>query len=255
MAAPIALAPTLAGSWSPGTGARAEFRAIDSAWRDSAVLWSEDERRFANGTSTGTYRPVGEYAWGTGLWGLADWHRLHGGELDPIARWSGVVAAVDHGNLSYAANWAATWGEALPLPMSIPEENWTVSYSGYLRITEADDYNFGVLYDDGFFLRIHGADGESVEISSDFIITARERLGFDSDLSLQEGLYRFELGAYNRLEAGVAQLAWQRGGSDWETVPTEHLVVDPTRIPLPGTLVMIAFGGAGIVVSRKRSSR
>ena len=114
---------------------------------------------------------------------------------------------------------------------------------------------FATVLAEGARVRIHGADGERVEISSDFILTARDRLGFDSDLSLQEGLYRFELGAYNRLQAGVAQLAWRRSDSGWETVPTEHLVVDPTRIALPGTLAMLVIGSAGIVASRKRSSR
>lgn len=140
------------------------------------------------------------------------------------------------------------------MPAEVPPENWTAHYTGYLRITDADQYNFSVLYDDGFFLRLWGADGQLVEISSDFVVDARQVLGFDQDLLLSEGLYRFELGAYNRLEAGVVQLRWHRGDY-WEPVPTENLVTDPTRLPLPGTLAMIALGGVGFAASRKRSLR
>jgi len=253
-AAPIALDPTLAGPWASGAGARAEFRAIDSSWHDSSVYWNETDRRYSVTPASG-YAPIGTLPWGSGLWGLNDWQRVQSGEVASIAHWSGIVARIDQGNQSYSDHWSTDWGAVSPMPDAIPEQNWTARYDGYLRIADAGLYNFGVLYDDGFFLRIHGADGQVVEISSDFVLSARDRLGFDEDLLLSEGLYRFELGAYNRLQAGVVQLAWQRGTNPWELVPTEHLVTDPTRIPLPGTLAMIALGGIGFVASRKRSIR
>jgi hypothetical protein len=253
-AAPIHLDPTFAGSWNAGTGAYAQFHAIDPAWHDSSVYWSEETRSYSAQPAAG-YARIGDLGWGIGLWGLADWERVQPGEVPAIASWSGGVARIDHANEQYRSEWGGTaWGDVSALPDAIPATNWTAHYSGYLRITDDGDYNFGVLYDDGFFLRIHGADGQVVEISSDFIVTARERLGFADDLSLTEGLYRFELGAYNRLEAGVVQLAWFRDGG-WETVPTEHLVIDPTRIALPGTLAMMAIGGLGIVATRKRPLR
>ncbi len=254
-AAPVELAPTLAGSWATGSGAHAQFRAIDSDWRGSSVFWNEATRAYS-ATAREGYSPIGSFSWGTGIWGLNDWTRVQSGEVASIANWSGTVARIDQANQIYRDAWGSTdWGDVSPMPGSLPAENWTALYTGYLRIGDAGLYNFGVLYDDGFFLRIHGADGQFVEISSDFILTARDRLGFDEDLQLSEGLYRFELGAYNRLEAGVVQLAWQRGDAAWESVPTDRLVTDPTRIPLPGTLAMIALGGVGFVASRKRNSR
>ncbi|MCD6680463.1 MAG: PEP-CTERM sorting domain-containing protein [Burkholderiaceae bacterium] len=253
--APIALAPVVAGSWAAGSGAQAEFRAIDSGWRGSTVHWNEATLSYSPTPGAG-YSPVGSFDWGTGIWGLNDWARVQSGDVAAIASWSGTVARIEQANQQYRDAWGSSdWGDVSPMPDDVPAENWTAYYTGYLRITDADRYNFGVLYDDGFFLRIHGADDQLVEISSDFILTARERLGFDEDLLLSEGLYRFELGAYNRLQAGVVQLAWQRGEGAWETVPTGNLVTDPTRIPLPGTLAMIALGGVGFVASRKRSLR
>lgn len=254
-AAPVTLDPTLAGAWAGGSGAHAEFVAIDSAWRGSSVHWSESEGKYSTTPAEG-FQPIGSFSWGTGIWGLSDWAQVQSGGVASLASWSGTVARIDQANQQYRDAWGSSdWGDVSPMPDAIPAENWTALYTGYLRITDAGLYNFGVLYDDGFFLRIHGADGQFVEISSDFILTARDRVGFDEDLLLSEGLYRFELGAYNRLQAGVVQLAWQRGEGAWETVPTEHLVTDPTRIPLPGTLAMIALGGVGFVASRKRSCR
>lgn len=253
-AEPFTLAPTLAGAWAAGTGANAEFRAIDANWRGSSVYWNEPERKYSATPAEG-YEPIGNFSWGTGVWGWNDWKRVQSGEVQAIASWAGTVAHIDQSNQIFRENWTETWGEVGPLPAGIPEQNWTAHYTGYLRIADPGFYNFGVLYDDGFFLRIHGAGDEFVEISSDFIRTARERLGFDTDLLLSEGLYRFELGAYNRLQAGVVQLAWTRLNGPWETVPTEHLVTDPTRIPLPGTLALIAVGGVGFVSTRKRLVR
>ncbi len=254
VAAPVALDPTMAGAWASGSGARAEFRAIDPDWHDSSVWWNETTRTYSAVQASG-YERIGTLAWGTGIWGLNDWARVLSNDVASVASWSGTVARIEQANQRYRDDWGNSWGDVARMPDAIPAENWTAQYTGYLRISDAGLYNFGVLYDDGFFLRIHGADGQFVEISSDFVRTARDRLGFDEDLLLSEGLYRFELGAYNRLEAGVVQLAWQRGDRGWESVPTEHLVTDPTRIPLPGTLAMVALGGIGFVAFRKRSGR
>ncbi len=253
-AEPIGLHPTIAGPSKTGTGAFAEFRAIDSQWHGSSVYWNEDAKKYSATPAAG-YVPIGSLSWGSGIWGLSDWARVQSGEVPATASWRGAVARIDQANQVYRDAWGRTaWGDVSSMPDEMPAENWTAQYSGFLRITGAGLYNFGVLYDDGFFLRIHGADGEFVEISSDFILSARERMGFTDDLLLSEGLYRFELGAYNRLQAGVVQLAWLHGDGPWAPVPTDHLVIDPTRIPLPGTLGMIAAGGLGFVARRKRHS-
>lgn len=260
----LPLQPTLAGAWAAGTGARAEFRAIDGNSQVSSGYWKEDPE---NGTGTYSpislpgYAPISSFDWGTGLWGLGDWQSVQSGEIESIATWSGIVARIDQANGKYRSVYGDSWGpvsslsDVFRVEEDWTEENWTARYTGYLRITEAGEYNFGVLADDGFFLRICGVGEDCLEISADFL-APRNRFGFDENLLLTEGLYRFELGAYNRLEAGVVQLAWWHGGNtEYEVVPTEHLVVDPTRIPLPGSLALIALGGIGIGASRRRSHR
>ena len=246
--AAVILGPTLPGEYAAGTGANATFIRIDGNWRDSSVYWNEEL--------------IGSFGWGTGIWGLADWAAINtGGSVPIVVSLSGVVPTIDHADAEYAGSgYASTWGAVGALPAELfagttgPQNNWTAHYTGYLRITDPGDYNFGVLYDDGFFLRIWGANGATVEISSDFL-SPRDRLGFASDLALDTGLYRFELGAYDRLEVGAVNLAWLQDGR-WVTVPTEHLVTDPVPIPTPATatLLLAALGALAVVrMKRKRA--
>jgi hypothetical protein len=264
--AAVILDPTLPGEYAAGTGANATFIRIDGNWRDSSVYWNEAAKKYSNSHSgnnrQGGFQPIGSFSWGTGLWGLADWETINtGGSVPIVVSLSGVVPTIDHADAEYAGSgYASRWGAIGALPAGLfagttgPQNNWTAHYTGYLRITDPGDYNFGVLYDDGFFLRIWGANGSIVEISSDFL-SPRDRLGFASDLALDTGLYRFELGAYDRLEVGAVNLAWLRDGR-WVTVPTEHLVTDPVPIPTPApaTLLLAALGALAVVrLKRKRA--
>jgi len=256
--AAVILDPTLPGEYAAGSGSNATFIRIDGSWRGSSVYWNENAQKFANShpgsNQQGGFQPVGSFTWGTGLWGLADWVAINeAGSVPIVTSWTGLVATIDHADSEYAGSgYASTWGAIGALPTGLfgnaePQDNWTSHYTGYLRITDPGEYNFGVLYDDGFFLRIWGADGSMVEISSDFL-SPRERLGFDTDLLLGTGLYRFELGAYDRLEVGAVNLAWLQDGR-WVTVPTEHLVTEPVPIPTPATagLLLAALGALAVV--------
>jgi PA14 domain len=263
--AAVILDPTLPGEYAAGTGANATFIRIDGRWRDSSVYWNEAAGKFTNDHSgnnqKGGFQPVGSFDWGTGLWGLADWMAVNvDGAVPIVLSWSELVPTIDHADSEYAGSgYASTWGAIGALPTGMfgsaePQDNWTSHYTGYLRITDPGSYNFGVLYDDGFFLRIWGANGSMVEISSDFL-SPRERLGFADDLLLATGLYRFELGAYDRLEVGAVNLAWLQDGR-WVTVPTEHLVTEPIPIPSPGTagLLLAAIAALAVVrMGRKRA--
>jgi len=261
--AAVILDPTLPGEYAAGTGANATFNRIDGTWRGSSVYWNEAAKKYANShagsNQRGGFQPIGSFGWGTGLWGLADWVAINSdGSVPIVLSWSGLVSTIDHADSEYAGSgYASSWGAIGALPTGLfgsaePQDNWTSHYTGYLRITDPGAYNFGVLYDDGFFLRIWGADGAMVEISSDFL-SPRDRLGFASDL--YTGLYRFELGAYDRLEVGAVNLAWLQDGR-WVTVPTEHLVTDPVPIPTPATagLLLAALGALAVVrMKRKRA--
>ncbi|HET9023000.1 MAG TPA: PEP-CTERM sorting domain-containing protein [Burkholderiaceae bacterium] len=262
--AAVILSPTLPGQYAAGTGANATFVSIDGNWTGTAVYWNENAKRYANNhpgnNQQGGFQPIGSFSWGTGIWGLVDWEAINlAGSAPVVGSWSGQVATIDHADRGYAGSgYATTWGAIGPLPTGLfgsteLQDNWTAHYTGYLRITDPGDYNFGVLYDDGFFLRIWGANGSMVEISSDFL-SPRDRLGFAEDLSLGTGLYRFELGVYDHLEVGAVNLAWLRNGN-WVTVPAEYLVTDPVPIPTPGTvgLLLAAVGAlAAVRLRRKR---
>jgi hypothetical protein len=262
--AAVILDPTLPGEYAAGTGASATFIRIDGSWRGSSVYWNEAAGKYANNhpgnNQKGGFQPIGSFGWGTGIWGLADWVAVNSdGSVPIVLSWSGLVSTIDHADSEYAASgYASTWGAIGALPTGLfgstgPQDNWTSHYTGYLRITDPGAYNFGVLYDDGFFLRIWGANGLMVEISSDFL-SPRERFGFADDLLLATGLYRFELGAYDRLEVGAVNLAWFQDGR-WVTVPTEHLVTDPVPIPTPATAGLLLAALVALAVVRTKRKR
>src|SRR5512137_1631531 len=232
--AAVVFNPLLPGQYAAGTGADATFLRIDGSWTGTSVYWkeppdSQSPGQYSNTSGDGFYR-IGTYGWknGGGIWGLVDWAAINapGSNLPILGSWSGRVATIDQADKEYpAAGYADVWGAVGPLPTELfdgstgPQDNWTSHYTGYLRITDPGTYNFGVLYDDGFFLRIWGADGSMIEIRSDFL-SPRDRLGFAQDLLLGTGLYRFELGSYDRLEVGVVNLAWSQNRGGWQTVPT-----------------------------------
>jgi hypothetical protein len=258
-AAAVILDPALAGAYAEGTGSNATFLAIDGSWTGTEVYWSEALKQYSNAPGDGYVR-IGTLGWGTGIWGLADWTAINTAGSAPIVHsWSGRVPLIDHADAEYlASTYPGSWGVVGALPTgffdgSAPQDNWTSHYTGYIRITDPGAYNFGVLYDDGFFLRIWGADGAMYEISSDFL-SPRERLGFDENFLLSTGLYRFELGAYDRLEVGVVNLAWLLDGR-WVTIPTSHLVTDPVAIPAPGTIALLLAALGALALARMKRKR
>jgi hypothetical protein len=268
------LAPQYAGSFAAGTGADAEFNRIANEWSGSAVLWNEDTRTFGNGA------PIGSFSWGTGLWGQVDWRAVQQAAAgQPSAATGaivqnnvGLVDQINQGNSRYNECYSATWGAAALIPFFTPvapvgncgdpeagaadQQNWTAHYSGYIRITDAGDYNFSVLHDDGFFFRLIGADGAEASIGRDYL-NPRDRVGFDQNLTLAAGLYGFELGAWNRLGAGIVDLRWANGCTssiercDWDLVPVEHLV-SASQVPEPPTLALVLGALATLQLARTR---
>lgn len=263
--ATVTLQPLLPGTFAPGQGADAAFYKIDNAWHGSTVLWDEDAKKYGSGL------PIGSYDWGTGLWGRADWNATQaaagGAGGPPIqASWQGLATTINYGNQRYNDCYTATWGAAnlMPLPQTSfvqlrdcteedgahpSQHNWTAHFWGYIRIADADLYNFSVLNDDGFFFRLVGENGQEISIGRDFL-NSRDRNGFSDMLDLGEGLYGFELGMWNRLGAGVVDLRWLQGADDesWELVPVTNLVsIEAVPAPPAWALAMLALGllGAG----------
>jgi hypothetical protein len=262
-AAPVALAPIYGSDVASGRGASATFVQIDSAWQGSTVLWNEPTLTYGSGT------PIGSFGWGTGLWGRADFHTVQHafltGATAPglptiVNSWVGTVTTINHGNSAYNTAHAAVWGLAALVPFFADaqpdrdEHNWTAHYSGFLHIATPGEYNFSVLFDDGFFFRLLGAGGAALEIGRDFL-NPRDRLGFDHNLLLSPGLYGFELGLWNRLEAGVVDLRWMLPGTTaWTLVPGEHLRPmqnpSPMAVPLPPTAALVLLGLGLLAASR-----
>jgi hypothetical protein len=201
------------------------------------------------------------------LWGRADFDRVQAaaqGQGDPGSpkieqQHRGVVSTINYGNSRYNECHAGTWGQAELLPFFAPvapmgtcndpelgdaeQQNWTAFFSGFIRITDPGLYNFSVLFDDGYFFKLIGAGGLTLEIEEDFL-NPRDREGFADDLQLSTGLYAFELGAWNRLGAGVVDLRWSRGGDEpeWNLVPIENLLPG-SSVAEPAVPLLLALAG------------
>ena len=269
--ADVVVSPFIAGPSDAGTGVNASFLMIDSNWRGSTVAWNESTRQYGTDLSASGFAPIGSFGWGTGLWGRADWNTINQtGSTAPIISTVNTFApSIMFGDTCYNQN--PTFGFA-PVPingMAAPTacpgaaaavpfnaNNWTSRFNGFIRVTTPGAYNFSVGSDDGFFFDLYGGGGTKLSMGRDFL-NSRTRQDFSQSLVLSEGLYQFELGAWDRLEAGFVDLRWKLpGATDYTLIPAQNLVSSASSaVDLPGTLALGAAAGFFGWAARRRRPR
>ncbi|MHB8624109.1 MAG: VPLPA-CTERM sorting domain-containing protein [Sulfuricaulis sp.] len=235
MAASIDLTPLVPGIYTAGNGANSSWVQVQNNWQGPSSFSQQ------NG----------------GIASLQDANAalaLSGGDSGFLRSANGVMTDINAGNDLYNQDWGSSWGYANMPPLfntgDPSQENYAGNVWGYVSIPVAGDYNFGVLYDDGFDFTIWGANA-SLSMSVDGL-NARDRLGFDSNISMQPGLYRYDLMGYNHLEAGVLNLGWWYGPttSDFAVIPQTDLYT--ASVPLPPTLWLFGSGLIGLAGMARR---
>ncbi len=232
----LPLTPQYAGIYENGDGVNSRWVQVTDDWRGNIY---------------------GDQTWGTGIWGLSDHTQVMSlADSNPFVAQTATtrVNQINFSDQRFINEWGNSWSTPLLAPIfnNTPgesQDNWASSFWGYIAITTAGPYNFGVLYDDGFRFNLFGAGSSTQSILRDGL-NPRERLGFADALMLSTGLYGFRLDAYERLEAGAVQLAWSTPEtSDWALVPQAHLFANP--IPEPSVPVLMLAGLIAIGLSRR----
>jgi len=232
MAATVDLAPLISGVFTNGDGVNSHWVQVQNDWQGPGSFSQQ-------------------YGGISGLQDAATALAMNSGDSGFLRSADAVMTNINAGNDLYNQLYSATWGAADMPPLfnsgDPNQENFAGHMWGYISIPTAGEYNFGVLYDDGFSFTLWGA-GASQSMSVD-ALNSRDRKGFDNNLALQAGLYQFDLVGYNRLEAGVLNLGWWTGPttSDFSIVPQENLFTSaPVTVPVPAAVWLFGSGLMGL---------
>ena len=158
------------------------------------------------------------------------------------------VSTINFSNDVYREKWASTWSPAgttpVPLfPANDPnQDDYAVSFAGFIAITTPGEYNFGVLFDDAFRFTLTGANGAHT-MSRDGL-NPRDLVGFDSSFALEAGMYQFALTSFEHLEAGVIGLNWWKGSAppQFGIIPEGHLFSALPPVPEPEEWLLFVVG-------------
>lgn len=253
-ATPLDLLPVSSAPYIAGGGLYATWSQVRDDYRFSQQMWSE---------AGNDPVAIGTFGWGTGIWGTIDIAHVQGlpsGAADLVGRVTGV-SAVNFANVTYnmlADNGALggwEYDRQRPLAPIIEQTgsqtNYAASFTGFLYIPEAGAYDFGLFVDDGFAFSLTGANG-AVGMARETLAgsaTGRDLFALsaangDTAVLLGSGYYGIEIDYFNRLEAGVIDLAlWGPQEQGWRSISTDWLFTEvptgPASIPEPGTLALI----------------
>ncbi|GAB4511083.1 MAG: hypothetical protein Tsb0026_13720 [Sulfuricaulis sp.] len=236
-AAPIPITPIVSGVFTNGDGVNSHWVQVQNDWEGPSTF-SQDFGGIA--TLEDANVALG----------------LSSGDAGFLRSTSGVMSNINAGNDLYNQLYAGTWGAAGMPPLfntgDPNQENYAGHMWGYIAVPTAGEYNFGVLYDDGFAFTIWGANNTSLSMDSNDL-SPRQRLGFDTNLAMEAGLYRFDLVGYNRLEAGVLNLGWWYGPTttDFAIIPQDNLFT--SAVPIPAAVWLFGSGLLGLIgVARRK---
>jgi len=234
-ASTVTLDPIISGAFTNGNGVNSQWVQVSNDWvgpsafsQDFGGISALEDANVALGMSSGD----------TGF----------------LRSTSGVMSNINAGNDLYNQLYTDTWGAASMPPLfntgDPNQENYAGHMWGYIAAPTAGEYNFGVLYDDGFAFTIWGSNtSQSMSANG---LNPHERLGFSSNLALQAGLYRFDLVGYNRLEAGVLSLGWWSPMTpDFAIISQANLYTSP--VPIPAAVWLFGSGLLGLIgVARRK---
>ncbi len=238
-AATVALDPIFSGTFTNGNGANSHWVQVQNNWQGPSSFSQQ-------------------YG---GISSLEDANvalALTAGNSGYMRNADAVISNINAGNDSFNQVHGSTWGSANMPPLfntgDPNQENYAGHTWGYISVPTAGNYNFGVLYDDGFTFTIRGGNG-SQSLSKDGLNNP-DRLGFASDLSMQAGLYAFDLVGYNRLESGVLNLGWWYGPttSDFAILPQANLYTT-APVPIPAAFWLFGSGLLGLIGVARRKAR
>lgn len=240
MAAIVPLDPLVSGMFNNGDGADSHWIQVDNNWQGPSAFSQQ-------------------YGGISSLQDAAAALSMTAGSTGFMRSADAVLGSVNAGNDLFNLLHGGAWGAVNMTPLFNSgdpyQENFAGHVWGYLSVPAAGNYNFGVLTDDGFSFTIWGANTHlSLNVDG---LNPPDRWGFDSDISMQPGLYRFDLVGYNRLEAGVLNLGWWYGPttSDFGIIPRANLYT-AAPVPLPAAAWLFGSGLMGLsgVARRKKAA-
>lgn len=201
---------------------------------------------------------------------------LQANESDPMTytRFEGTAAQINH-NDPDAPGGGGGFGNAGKAPFlsnesGVDDEDFAYIANGTIRVPEAGQYTFHVQGDDGFRLKIDGADWTVRASSPDGggAVTDRDVLLFNSPTgnsntfavtNLSAGDHRLEFIFFERGGGAFVELSSAPG--DFSIFGSEFKLVGDVAngglelVPEPASLGLLGFGALGLLARRQRRPR